>query len=100
MKRRIPIQLRAGTVTIVIDPENNQVWKEFDLLPLTDPPQKIHMEPYHLDDEWIRELFICKVCGGPMDDEHFAWAFWSLKKDYCSTKCWTEDHGVKNATSR
>ncbi len=98
MKRRIGIPLRSGSVTIVIDDENNQVWKEYfnnkgELVPV-----EIH-NIFALDDPWIKSLWQCKICGGPVDDEHFAWAFWSLKQDYCSTKCWTVDHGGKEYKS-
>lgn len=88
--KKIDLPLRAGKVTVVIDHEHKQIWKEFDLFPLKTPPQVVPSAVYSFDEEEIKNLFICKVCKQPLEDEEVAWAFWRLQPETCSAKCWLQ----------
>jgi len=88
--KRIEIPLRSGGVTIVINRDANQTWKEF----YDNKGNRVVAEHHNvsrLDEEWLQPLLHCKVCKQPLTDHEFAWAFWKLQPECCSTECWNQD---------
>jgi hypothetical protein len=89
--KRVELPLRVGKVVIIIDRPNNKTWKEF----YNNKREKVdhRIDVYHLNEEWIHKLLHCKGCKQPISDERFAWAFWKLQPEYCSTTCFKKDKG-------
>ena len=77
------VLVQAGT-TIVINHIDNTIGTKY---PNEQQPRNI----YKLNEDWLKEFTVCRVCKQPHDDETLAFAFWKLEPRACSSTCLTQE---------
>ena len=94
--------IKHWTLTTTVDEVARTVTREYsDSLYRSglgiDMPSPAHSTITNLDEDWVQDYRVCRMCGKPVTAERLGWAMHKHEKPCCSPECYAAEELKRHA---